>query len=553
MKKWIIGILLLGTATGAAWAQRPIKLQNEADSVSYSLGFLAGNRILENYPGVEKSIIPETFQYAFQATIDGEMPFVDEYKTRNFVDEYYTRIKKQIWRENRLAGERFLEQNSAKRGVTVTSSGLQYEVVRAGNDDSQRPRPYDDMVISYVGKTLDGNVFDEDDRDSTYPASLNDGLEEGTQFMSPGAKYIFYLPHTLAFGEDGRTRVNPYSTVIYEVEMISMTRDHNYYDEDEDDDIKISATEWNEDEEADEEAVRSWDAGDYTATTLSNANLRLSGEGYRSSDIVKSYEVEGFRILVTEDHTIVLDRSGSEVFRGTLDEEDNSYDSYFLTEFRHKNGEGPLFLLLDIGFDSGNYYGCMVYTIQNGRFAQAPEFINLVTFNPEDSDEQNGRISPTVDMQRAGGQTTFYFDVPTLCYNPAGVEIIIPGEFFQYLYDGEKLTEAGVVTQLSQFQVRELTKQFQQEHDFRIWHAEKGDVDGDGQPELVVFVYENETIYVCELDGDKVGRITGHDLSYEYSIDRNSRVLRGNMITVERDDDSVKKHLVVHNGNLVEK
>jgi len=552
--------LLVVMTTGTALAQMPIKLQGEADSLSYALGFLSGYRIIDDYPGIEKSIIPETFQYALQATLNGEMPFVDEYKTRSFVQEYYDGIKREMWRANREAGERFLEENQAKRGISVTSSGLQYQIVHPGSDDNQRPRPYDDMVISYVGKTIDGIVFDEDDEDYTYPASLNDGLEEGTQLMSPGAKYIFYMPHKLAYGEEGRGKLSPYSVAVYEVEMKSMTRDHSYYDEEPDTEVDMSS--WGSDDDDIEimavdsstgETIRTREMGDYLVTSLSNTNERITIEGYDQSDIEKSYAVEGFKVFLTGDRAIVFDSNGREVFRGTFDEESNSYDRYYLTEFRHKNGEGPIFVVLDMGFDHGSFFGSMVYKIENGKFDQVPEFLNLVTFDRDDDDEHYGRLTPTLYLYRTNGQTTFTFDTQILSYNPAGTEVLVPGEDFVYIYDGEKLVESGAATGLTYFRNRELTKQFQQTHDYRIWHAETGDVDGDGQDELVVFVYENETIYVCELNGNQVGEITGHDLPYDYSINRSSRVLRGNMITVERDDDSVKKHLVVHNGNLVEK
>ena len=556
MKKITLTVLMGLMLSGFSLAQRPVKLQNETDSVSYALGFLGAYRILENYPGIEKNIILETYQYAFDATLKGEMPFVDEYKTRRFVDEYYENVKRQIWGANREASERFLTANAAKRGVVETSSGLQYEVVRAGNDNNERPRAYDDMVISYVGKTIDGVVFDEDDRDSTYPASLNDGLEEGTQLMSPGAKYIFYIPHRLAFGDDSHRGVPPYSTVIYEVEMISMTRDHNYYDEEED--AVVNMDTWgNNDSDGEDDSDRAValprEAGDYIASALPHVGRNVSVEGYDRDEIVKSYLIEGFQVVMTGDKTIVLDSRGQEVFRNTLDEERNSYDSYYLTEYRHKNGQGPLFLILDMGFDHGSYYGSMVYKIENGRFSQVPEFLNLVTFNRDDDDEHYGRLTPVLDLYRSGNQTIFCFETPILSYNPAGKEVLVPGEDFQYIYDGEKLVESGAATELGYFRTLALTKQFQAVHDYRIWHAEKGDIDGDGREELVVFVYENETIYVCELNGDRLGSITEHDLPYDYSINRSSRVLRGNVITVERDDNDQLKRLVIHNGNLVEK
>ncbi|MCD8185027.1 MAG: FKBP-type peptidyl-prolyl cis-trans isomerase, partial [Rikenellaceae bacterium] len=411
------------------------------------------------------------------------------------------------------------------------------------------------MVISVVGKNLDGSVFEEDSRSSTYPASLNSGLEEGTQWMSPGARFIFYLPWHLALGEEGTRQVAPYSAVIYEVEMLSMTRDHNYYDEPEDAPVDMENRNTGsiypvEDFEEPEDDYR--EAGDYVAVCLRSKDLGITVEGYSRQDIVRSYVVEGFQLVVTGDRTIVLDDTGREVFRNTLDEENNSYNCYYLTAFRDTQTDGPVFLVLDMGFNYGSFFGSMVYKIENGTFSQVPEFLNLVTFNRADDDEHYGCLSPVLDIYREKGKTSFHFNTALLSYNPAGTEILIPGEDFVYLYDGEKLEETGAATGLTYFRIRNLTRQFQQTHDYRIYHAEIGDVDDDGEEELVIFVYENETIYVCQLAGDRVGAISGYDLPYDYTIDRDRKVLRHGILTVERDMDHVQKKLAVRHGNLIE-
>jgi len=545
MKKIILIGLFILSVTGS-YAQRPIKLQNEADSISYAVGFLTGYSISEKFPGIEKLIVPATFDYAFKATLAGEMPFMDENKAERFVEEYFEVLKKQLWKENREAGERFLETNRSNADVYVTRSGLQYKILHPGSDDNERPREYDDMIISYVGKTISGTVFDEEEDLNTYPANLNDGLNEGTQLMSPGAKYIFYIPYKLAYGENAQGKLPPYSTAVFEVEMASMTRDHSYYDEEEGSAVSLG-------EDTDESEPISREAGDYIASTLTEAHLNVRINGYDSDEYVSTYETEGFKIILTGDKTIVLDSRDREIFRNTLDEEENSYDQYYLTEFRSKNGTGPVFLVLDMGFSHGSFYGSMVYKIENGTLSQVPEFLNLVTFDRNDSDEHYGRLTPVLDLYQNSGVTLFCFAAQVLSYNPAGIEIFVPGEDFHYRYENGSLTEAGPALNLSYFTNRELIDQFRENHDYRIWHSEKGDVNGDGKADFVIFVYENETIYVCQFDGNKLGKIEEFDLPYDYSIDRSSRVLRNGAITVERDDNDAIKRLTVHNGNLVEK
>ena len=540
-------LLLLMAAPSFAQrrAQNANRLVTPSDSVSYALGFLAGNNIAENYPELEDELKQTIFQQALEDGLNGRGVWMDTYKIERYLRDYFAAKRKIMWQGNIETGRRFLEENKLDPEVHVTSSGLQYKIVRPGDDDNERPRPYDDMVITYTAKTIDGQVFDSEEKDYTYPATLNDGLEEGTQLMSPGAKYIFYMPYELAYGEEGKGRLTPYSTAIYEVEMISMTRDHNYYDEDEEDYVSFGHS-------SDDSEPQVREAGDYTMTMLPNLNLNVSVNGYEPGEIVKTYQSEGFTIVMTEDKTIVLDSENREIFRNKLDEESNSYDSYYLAELRANDGRGPVFLVLDMGFTWGNYFGSMLYIIEDGQFREANKFLNLVAGGGEIDDEY-GRLSPVLNLRRNGERVEFHFDSSKLAFNPAGTETPLAGDDFYYTYENGNITEDGPATALRSFRINALTDQFRDQYDYRIWYADTGDVDSDGKDDLVVFVYENETIYVCQLDGGQLGEIQAFDLPYDYTINRSTgRVVRGNTITVKHDDDGRNRVLTVRNGNLVE-
>jgi FKBP-type peptidyl-prolyl cis-trans isomerase len=121
----------------------------------------------------------------------------------------------------------FLAENSKKPGVIITSSGLQYEVIRNANG----PKPsYDDTVIvHYTGKLIDGKVFDSS-YDRGAPESfllyhVISGWAEGLQLMNVGSKYIFYIPSEQGYGPNGILNViPPYSTLIFEVELLDIIK-----------------------------------------------------------------------------------------------------------------------------------------------------------------------------------------------------------------------------------------------------------------------------------------------------------------------------------------
>jgi FKBP-type peptidyl-prolyl cis-trans isomerase FklB len=119
----------------------------------------------------------------------------------------------------------FLEENARRDAVTVTESGLQYEVIKEGTGDS--PSAGDTVEVHYVGTFIDGDTFDSSrERGSTAEFPLNRviaGWTEGIQLMQEGARYKFYIPYDLGYGEHGRPPViPPHSTLIFDVELIQV-------------------------------------------------------------------------------------------------------------------------------------------------------------------------------------------------------------------------------------------------------------------------------------------------------------------------------------------
>ncbi len=129
--------------------------------------------------------------------------------------------------ENKKKGLEFLAKNKSNPKVKTTASGLQYEVLQEG-DGKTKPKATDLVEVRYTGKLLDGKVFDSTDKNGGNPAEINlgaviPGWTEGIQLMSKGAKYRFYIPSDLAYGDQGAGDAIPGgSVIIFDVELVNV-------------------------------------------------------------------------------------------------------------------------------------------------------------------------------------------------------------------------------------------------------------------------------------------------------------------------------------------
>ena len=127
---------------------------------------------------------------------------------------------------NLTAGQEFLARNKTVKGVFTTPSGLQYMVLRQGN--GLRPKPGERVKVNYVGTLLDGTKFDSSyDRGEPATFGLNQvipGWTEGVGLMPIGAKYRFWIPGPIAYGETGGGGgvIGPNATLIFDVELLGV-------------------------------------------------------------------------------------------------------------------------------------------------------------------------------------------------------------------------------------------------------------------------------------------------------------------------------------------
>ena len=140
-----------------------------------------------------------------------------------FIERLVTAAQEKKYGPAKAEGEAFLAENAKREEVTVTESGLQYEVIAEGK--GAKPAATDIVKVHYTGTLIDGTVFDSSvERGEPAEFELNrviPGWTEGVQLMSKGAKYKFYIPYQLGYGERGAGEdIPPYATLIFEVELL---------------------------------------------------------------------------------------------------------------------------------------------------------------------------------------------------------------------------------------------------------------------------------------------------------------------------------------------
>lgn len=135
-----------------------------------------------------------------------------------------TTMNLRMYKENKEAGEKFLAENANKEGVITTASGLQYKIITEGK--GKVPVDTNVVEVHYHGTLIDGTVFDSSvDRGTptTFPVTqVIAGWTEALKLMPVGSKWILYVPQELAYGATDKGTIKPFSTLIFEVQLISI-------------------------------------------------------------------------------------------------------------------------------------------------------------------------------------------------------------------------------------------------------------------------------------------------------------------------------------------
>lgn len=189
------------------------------DKLSYSLGLGIGRQLLQLGA---KDLNVDDFAQSIRDILAGKKPAVSDEEAQQIVNQFFVEQEKVKSAAAKAEGENFLAENGKKEGVVTLPSGLQYTVLREGN--GKRPSATDTVECDYEGTLINGKVFDSSYRrgeHATFPLNqVIAGWTEGLQLMQEGAKYRFFIPYNLAYGERGAGQsIPPYAALIFDVEL----------------------------------------------------------------------------------------------------------------------------------------------------------------------------------------------------------------------------------------------------------------------------------------------------------------------------------------------
>lgn len=242
LKEYLVGRLNVDTA----YMNDFIKGLNDGANktgkkdVAYMAGLQIGQQIkTQMEPGINRelfgndstqSINMANFMAGFISGTTGKGGMMSADSAQRYVQENMEAIKERSsekqYAENRDKGVKFLEENKTKEGVQTTESGLQYKIITQGKGTI--PAVTDRVKVNYRGTLIDGTEFDSSykrNEPATFAANqVIKGWTEALTMMPVGSKWELYIPQDLAYGSRDTGTIPPYSTLIFEVELLDIVK-----------------------------------------------------------------------------------------------------------------------------------------------------------------------------------------------------------------------------------------------------------------------------------------------------------------------------------------
>jgi FKBP-type peptidyl-prolyl cis-trans isomerase FklB len=209
------------------------KLKTKEDSLSYAFGIVNFNALQSDSLQLDARIVAK-------AMLDGEngKPEMSDEIARGFIMSFVTARQadqaakkadqdKLLYKDYIEENEAFLAKNKENSAVTVTPSGLQYQVIKMGT--GEKPTSESTVKVHYVGTLIDGTEFDSSikrNEPAQFPVSgVIPGWTEALQLMPVGSKFKLFIPQNLAYGSSQAGDViKPFSTLVFEVELLEIVK-----------------------------------------------------------------------------------------------------------------------------------------------------------------------------------------------------------------------------------------------------------------------------------------------------------------------------------------
>jgi len=246
----LIITLAVGTVSGFAQVKKPAPpkqavtkttstltpklFKNNDDSVSYAVGVrIAQSLKAQGFDKVNEAL----FQKAINDVAQNKTPVLTDAAITECIGKFQQKInsvKEAAQQKENAAkalvskqeGHAFLAINGKRAGVVTLPSGLQYEVMKAGTDNTARPTLASKVKCHYTGTLLNGFKFDSSvDRGEpiTFPlANVIVGWQQALQLMTVGSKWKLYIPSELAYGDNAPPNIGPGATLVFEVELLGI-------------------------------------------------------------------------------------------------------------------------------------------------------------------------------------------------------------------------------------------------------------------------------------------------------------------------------------------
>lgn len=236
MKKTLVAvavasIVLVGCSADkepAAKVEKPYTLETEQQKLGYSLGLMFGERLKADVEELDVDALSRAIEAVYSGTEPLLKPEEVEATMMAFqkkkVEEQQAAVTKMA-EDNLAKGQAYMAENGKKEGVVTTESGLQYEVMTAGEGAS--PKAEDTVKVHYRGSLISGTDFDSSytrGEPVTFPLNgVIPGWTEGLQLMKVGGKSRLVLPAELAYGPGGMGEaIGPNETLVFEVELLDI-------------------------------------------------------------------------------------------------------------------------------------------------------------------------------------------------------------------------------------------------------------------------------------------------------------------------------------------
>ena len=183
--------------------------------------------ILKDFTDTPDSIVEDLLFRGFTDAVENDTTVMLQKQAENFFKEK-SESNKQMKIEKQIAvGKQFLAENALKEGVIKLPSGLQYIILKQG--DGEVPQKEDKVKVHYEGRLIDGTVFDASSKHGSEPATFQPtqvikGWTEALTMMPVGSKWRLFIPQDLAYGARAAGQIPPYSTLIFDVELVGIEK-----------------------------------------------------------------------------------------------------------------------------------------------------------------------------------------------------------------------------------------------------------------------------------------------------------------------------------------